>query len=161
MGFFSRLLRVREQSQGGPDAAWDTDDNASELVLDADYAAHLALEMEIDLGISLHEAWRARLEDMVHGRRSRVMRQELICLDHRCQLGRWLYGPGYRALGQHTAFGMLVARHKYFHQQAALVVSLFQEGDLQQSQRVLKTSCQHASNQVVLLLKELKNYALR
>ncbi|MFN9475197.1 CZB domain-containing protein [Acidovorax sp.] len=161
MGFFSRLLRVREQVRSSPEAAWNAEDNASELVLDAEYADHLAMEMEIDAGIALHENWRARLEDMVHGRSTEVMRPERVCQDHRCQLGRWLHGAGRARLGQHTAFGMLVARHKYFHQQAAAVVTLFQAGDLQQSQKVLKTSCRHASNQVVLLLKELKNHAGR
>lgn len=161
MGFFSRLLRAREQARSGPEAPWDQEDNASELVLDAEYADHLAMEMEIDAGLALHERWRARLEDMAMGRSQEVMRPELVCLDHRCRLGRWLHGAGHARLGHHTAFGMLVARHKYFHQQAALVVSLFQDGDLAQSHKVLNGSCRHASNQVVLLLKELKNSAVR
>ncbi len=161
MGFFSRLLRVREQVRSNPEAEWNAEDNASELVLDDEYADHLAMEMEIDAGIALHERWRARLEDMVTGRSAEVMRPELVCQDHRCQLGRWLQGAGQARLGHHTAFAMLVARHKYFHQQAAAVVTLFQAGDLQQSHRVLGSSCRHASNQVVLLLKELKNSAAR
>lgn len=161
MGFFSRLLRVREQVRSNPEAEWNAQDNASELVLDAEYADHFALEMDIDAGIALHERWRARLEDMVHGRTSEVMRPELICQDHRCDLGRWLFGTGHARYGQHTVFAMLVARHQYFHQQAAAVVSLFQAGDRSQALRVLNSSCRHASNQVVLLLKELKGATVR
>lgn len=161
MGFFSRLLRVREQVQSNPDAVWNPQDNASELVLDAEYADQFALEMDIDAGITIHERWRARLEDMVNGRPCEVMRPEWICQDHRCVLGRWLYGAGRARFGQRTAFAMLVARHKYFHQQAATVVTLFQAGDQQQARRVLNSSCRHASNQVVLLLKELKSGSVR
>ena len=161
MGFFSQLLRVREQVRSSPEATWNPQDNASELVLDAEYADHFATEMDIDAGIAIHERWRTRLEDMVNGRNTEVMRPELICQDHRCDLGRWLYGTGRARLGQHTSFAMLVARHQYFHQQAAAVVTLFQAGDVQQSQRVLNSSCRHASNQVVLLLKELKRAAVR
>lgn len=161
MGFFSRLLRVREHIRSNPGAAWNPEDNASELVLDAEVADHFALEMDIDAGIAIHERFRTRLEDMVHGRTTDVMRPELICQDHRCDLGRWLFGTGHARYGQHTVFAMLVARHQYFHQQAAAVVTLFQAGDRQQALRVLGTSCRHASNQVVLLLKELKGTAVR
>ncbi len=161
MGFFSRLLRVREQVRSNPDAAWDFESNASELVLDDESADHFALEMDIDAGIAVHERWRSRLEDMVNGRNTALMRPELICQDHRCHLGRWLFGTGHARFGQHKVFAMLVARHQYFHQQAALVVTLFQAGDQQQSLRVLNSSCRHASNQVVLLLKELKGAAAR
>lgn len=161
MGFLTRLLKVRERVRSNPEAAWDPEDNASELVLDDEVADHFALEMDIDAYIAIHERWRTRLEDMVNGRHSEVMRPELICQDHRCDLGRWLFGTGHARYGQHTVFAMLVARHQYFHQQAAAVVTLFQAGDHQQSLRVLGSSCRHASNQVVLLLKELKGAAVR
>ncbi|KRC27552.1 CZB domain-containing protein [Acidovorax sp. Root219] len=161
MGFFTRLLRVRERVRSSPEAAWDPEDNASELVLDDEVADHFTLEMDIDAYIAIHERWRTRLEDMAHGRTSEVMRPELICQDHRCDLGRWLFGTGHARYGQHTVFAMLVARHQYFHQQAAAVVTLFQAGEQQQSLRVLGSNCRHASNQVVLLLKELKGAAVR
>ena len=59
-------------------------------------------------------------------------------------------------MGHYPAFDMLVARHKYFHQQAAEVVTLFQSGESQKSVLLLNSSCRHASNQTLLLLKELK-----
>ena len=59
------------------------------------------------------------------------------------------------ALGQFPAFDMLMRRHQYFHQQAALLLTHAAAGDSQMAQQAFK-SCQHASRQVVLLLKELQ-----
>lgn len=156
MGFFSRLFKMREQDPASPDTTWAMEDNGSELVLDAEYATMLMTEIDIDAAIASHEGWRLQLQDMVNGRSNEVMRPERICQDDRCDLGRWLYGTGRVRLGHYPAFGMLVARHKYFHQQAAAVVTLFQAGEQQQSVQLLNSSCRHASNQVLLLLKELK-----
>lgn len=156
MGFFSRLFKIKEQDPDSQDTTWAMEDNGSELVLDADYAATLMTEIDIDAAIASHEGWRLQLQDMVNRRSEEVMRPERICHDDRCDLGRWLYGTGRVRLGHYPAFGMLVARHKYFHQQAAEVVTLFQAGEQQRAVQLLNSSCRHASNQVLLLLKELK-----
>lgn len=156
MGFFSRLFKMREQDPSSPDTTWAMEDNGSELVLDAEYATMLMTEIDIDAAIASHERWRLQLQDMVNGVSNEVMRPERICQDDRCDLGRWLYGTGRVRLGHYPAFGMLVARHKYFHQQAAAVVTLFHAGQKPQAVQLLNSSCRHASNQVLLLLKELK-----
>ena len=156
MGFFSRFFRIREQDSSSPETTWAVEDNGSELVLDEEYAYMLMTEIDIDAAIASHEGWRLQLQDMVHGRSSEVMRPEHICQDDRCDLGRWLNGSGQERLGHSPAFGMLVARHRYFHQQAAAVITCFQAGDQAQALQLLNGRCRHASNQVLLLLKELK-----
>ena len=172
MGFFSRFFSIREQDSSSPETTWAVEDNGSELVLDDEYASMLMTEIDIDAAIAKtlaaspgvdidasivsHEGWRLQLQDMVHGRSSEVMRPEHICQDDRCDLGRWLNGSGQERLGHYPAFGMLVARHRYFHQQAAAVITCFQAGDQAQALQLLNGRCRHASNQVLLLLKELK-----
>ena len=156
MGFFSRFFRIREQDSSSPETTWAVEDNASELVLDAEYASMLMTEIDIDAAIASHEGWHLQLQDMVHGRSSEVMRPERICQEERCDLGRWLNGTGRARLGHYPAFDMLVARHLHFHQQAAAVVTCFQAGEQAQAVQLLNGRCRHASNQVLLLLKELK-----
>lgn len=51
---------------------------------------------------------------------------------------------------------MLVQRHQYFHGQAASVVALSQAGEHEKALQVFHGGYRHASNQVTLLLKELK-----
>jgi len=156
MGFFSRLFKIREQDPSSPETTWAVEDNGSELVLDQEYASMLMTEIDIDAAIASHEGWRLQLQDMVHGRSSEVMRPERICQDDRCDLGRWLNGTGRELLGHYPAFGMLEARHRYFHEQAAAVVTSFQAGEQAHAVQLLNGRCRHASNQVLLLLKELK-----
>ncbi|MBH1979592.1 MAG: CZB domain-containing protein [Comamonadaceae bacterium] len=156
MGFFSRFFRIREQDSFSPETTWAVEDNGSELVLDAEYAAMLMTEIDIDAAIASHEGWRLQLQEMVHGRSSEVMRPERICQVECCDLGRWLNGSGRERLGHYPAFDMLVARHRHFHQQAEAVVTCFQAGEQAQAVQLLNGRCRHASNQVLLLLKELK-----
>ena len=155
-GFFQPLVQDPGAGPHQPRDHLGHGDNGSELVLDAEYAATLMTEIDIDAAIASHERWRLQLQDMVNGRSDEVMRPERICQDDRCDLGRWLYGTGRVRLGHYPAFDMLVARHKYFHQQAADVVTAFQSGDQPKAAQLLNGSCRHASNQVLLLLKELK-----
>ena len=70
-----------------------------------------------------------QLDDLVQGRSTEVPQVDSICQADRCDLGRWLGGTGRLRLGHYPAFDMLVARHQYFHQQAAAVVDLLQVGD--------------------------------
>ena len=51
---------------------------------------------------------------------------------------------------------MLVARLKYFHVQASNVLALAQGGEADKAAQALGSGYRHASNQVVLMLKELK-----
>ena len=129
MGFFSRFFKIREQDPDSAETTWAMEDNGSELVLDPEYAATLMTELDLDAAIANHEVWRQQLEDLVHGRSGEVPQAEPICSADRCDLGRWLGGTGRLRLGHYPAFGMLVARHQYFHQQAAAVVDQMRAGD--------------------------------
>ena len=129
MGFFSRFFKIREQDPDSVETTWAMEDNGSELVLDPEYAATLMTELDLDAAIANHEVWRQQLEDLVHGRSGEVPQAEPICSADRCDLGRWLGGTGRLRLGHYPAFGMLVARHQYFHQQAAGVVDQMRAGD--------------------------------
>ena len=158
MGFFSRIFgtdkiaNVKEgQSRLPADAG-----GMSEMGLDARTAAAILAEIDIDTAIAAHENWKVRLQNYLDGKSTENLQPEVICLDDRCALGKWLHGPGGQRLGKYPAFTMLVARHKYFHVQASTVLALAQGGNPQKATQTLESSYRHASSQVVLLLKELK-----
>ena len=52
MGFFSRMFKLREQDSSSPETTWAYEDNASELILDPEYAATLMTEFDIDAAIA-------------------------------------------------------------------------------------------------------------
>lgn len=155
MGFFSRLFSMGSKDtdiKAPADAAGLT----SELGLDAKSAAAILAEIDIDTAIAAHENWKLRLQNYLNGNSTETLQPEVICLDDRCDLGKWLHGPGGQRLGKYPAFSVLVARHKYFHVQASNVVALAQTNDKAKATQTLEGSYRHASSQVVLLLKELK-----
>ncbi len=156
MGFFSRLFQPRPDGTPVADD-WTSlpGDQASELVLHGDQAAKLLAEIDIDAAIASHERWVPWLYRALQGQPDEQLRPEVICKDDCSELGQWLHGSGQRALGHFPAFDMLVRRNRYFHQQAAAMLTLLAAGDLRQAEQAFK-SCRHASSQVVLLLKELK-----
>jgi hypothetical protein len=152
MGFFSRLFNWNDSTSALPPAT----QTASELALDAKAAAAVLAEIDVDKAIAAHENWKTRLQDQLSGTSTEQLDPAVVCLDDRCELGKWLHGPGGQRLGKYPAFSVLVARHQYFHVQAAAVVTQNLAGDLPAADRTLKGPFRYASNQVVLLLKELK-----
>lgn len=156
MGFFSKMFKLREQDPESQETTWAFEDNASELVLDAEYANTLAFEFDIDAAISRHEAWKNRLRQQLSGEIDTPINLDELRNPEACPLGQWLAGPGQQMLGQYPAFDILVARHAYFHAQAVEVVELSRAGEYERALRVFHGGYRHASNQVVLLLKQLK-----
>jgi Chemoreceptor zinc-binding domain len=151
MGFFSRLFNLEDKS-----AAAKQDARDSELTIDAKTAAAVLSEIDIDTAIAAHENWKLRLRNYLDGKSTEQLSPEVVCLDDKCDLGKWLHGPGGQRLGKYPAFTMLIARHKYFHVQASTVVALTQAGEKVKAEETLKTNYEHGSTQTVLLLKELK-----
>ena len=156
MGFFSRLFGLDASAPGNKTKSSESSDRASEMGLDAKSAAAILAEIDIDTAIAAHENWKLRLQNYLNGQSTETLQPEIICLDDRCDLGKWLHGPGGQRLGRYPAFSMLVARHKYFHIQASSVVALAQANEKDKATQALDGSYRHASTQVVLLLKELK-----
>ncbi len=153
MGFFSRLFRWNDNA---PAARQPTEAAASERGLDAATAKAVLAELDIDSAIAAHVNWSARLNAVIKGTSTEELHPDVVCLDDRCDLGKWLHGPGRERLGKYPAFSVLVARHQHFHREASAVLVLAQSGDQPRAEQRLHSGYRHASTQVVLLLKELK-----
>jgi MarR-like DNA-binding transcriptional regulator SgrR of sgrS sRNA len=156
MGFFSRLFKFREQDPASPETTWAYEGNASELLLEAEQAAALLAEFDIDAVIRSHENLKWRLQRLVEGQADEVFDPVALAQHESCALGQWLCGPGRERLGRYPAFDTLVARHQYFHLQAARMVQLHHAGEYEEALHLFHSSYRHASNQVALLLKELR-----
>lgn len=156
MGFFSRLFQPRDDGlQVQSDWTSLPQEQASELVLIDDEAYRLMAQFDIDAAIANHERWLPWLAQALQGARDDNLRPDVVADDQCSELGQWLHGNGQTALGHFPAFDMLVRRHQYFHQQAALLLTHAYADEKPQAAQAFK-SCQHASRQVVLLLKELR-----
>jgi hypothetical protein len=158
MGFFSRFFNpdTTDKSKPGKSRAPEVAESMSEIGLDAKAAAMVLNEIDIDTAIAAHENWKLRLQNYVNGKSTEVLQPEIVCLDDRCELGKWLHGPGGQRLGKYPAFTMLMARHKYFHVQASSVLALAQADEKDKATEMIDGTYRYASGQVVLMLRELK-----
>ncbi|MFN3440147.1 MAG: CZB domain-containing protein [Acidovorax sp.] len=116
----------------------------------------LLAALDIDAAINAHERWKSRLMDYLEGRTSYGVDPALVRRDTHSALGRWLHGVGAEVLGDQPTYPLLLARHKYFHEQAANLVELAQQGEWDKAVQVLNGGYRYGSSQVVLLLKGLK-----
>lgn len=153
MEFFRRVLGVRRGDVPPPPplALFD-----SSTAPDSRRPDTLLAALDIDAAINSHERWKARLMDYLEGRTSYGVDPALVRRDTHSALGRWLYGVGAEVLGDQPAYGLLLVRHKYFHEQAATLVELAQQGEWDRAVQVLNGGYRYGSSQIVLLLKELK-----
>lgn len=158
MGFFSHFFSTDklDAAAHGNSAPTSDDANSSDMGLDATAAKAILAEIDIDTAIAAHENWKLRLQNYLDKKSTEDLRPEIICMDDRCDLGKWLNGPGGQRLGRYPAFSVLIARHKTFHVHASSVVALAQSGEQQKATQLMETGYHHTSKQVVLLLRELK-----
>lgn len=73
-----------------------------------------------------------------------------------CEVCEWLSDKGRVRWSKNPVFATLVERHKYFHNQAELVLTHAKAGDQEKVERTLETNYKYGSSQTILLLKKLK-----
>ena len=151
MDFFRRFLGVSASNAGaqaGP--------AGEAIALASPPEDSVPAELDVDAAINAHERWKARLMDYLEGRLPVGLDPDVIRRDDYSALGRWLHGVGADLLGPHPAYPLLMARHRYFHEQAAELVQWAQQGEWDHVVAILNGRYRFASNQIVLLLKSIR-----
>lgn len=151
MDFFRRFLGVSASNAGaqaGP--------AGEAIALASPPEDSVPAELDVDAAINAHERWKARLMDYLEGRLPVGLDPDVIRRDDYSALGRWLHGVGADVLGHHPAYPLLMARHRYFHEQAAEMVQWAQQGEWNHVVAILNGRYRFASNQIVLLLKSIR-----
>ena len=151
MDFFRRFLGVSASNAGaqaGP--------AGEAIALASPPEDSVPAELDVDAAINAHERWKARLMDYLEGRLPVGLDPDVIRRDDYSALGRWLHGVGADVLGHHPAYPLLIARHRYFHEQAAELVQWAQQGEWDHVVAILNGRYRFASNQIVLLLKSIR-----
>ncbi len=151
MGFFDFLFGGKEKPTASAATAGKAQGD-----FDATTAKLILAEIDIDSAISAHQNWKVRLSNVLNGTSTETLKPEVVCLDDRCDLGKWLHGAGTQRMGHVPAFTMLIARHKQFHLEASTVLATAQGGNMQAATTMLNGAYNHTSQQVVTLLQHLK-----
>ena len=151
MDFFRRFLGVSASNAGAQAGPAD-----GAIALASPPEDSVPAELDVDAAINAHERWKARLMDYLEGRLPVGLDPDVIRRDDYSALGRWLHGVGADVLGHHPAYPLLMARHRYFHEQAAEMVQWAQQGEWDHVVAILNGRYRFASNQIVLLLKSIR-----
>jgi hypothetical protein len=104
-----------------------------------------------------HERWSEQFVLYLESNTNSEFSSQNYTFAEPCELCDWLAQDGRVRWGKNPVFSTLAERHKYFHEQADLVVALSKEGKHAKAQRVLDSSYRYGSNQTLLLLKKLKS----
>ena len=151
MDFLRRFLGVSASNAGAQAGPVD-----GPIALASPPEDSVPAELDVDAAINAHERWKARLMDYLEGRLPVGLDPDVIRRDDYSALGRWLHGVGADVLGHHPAYPLLIARHRYFHEQAAEMVQWAQQGEWDHVVAILNGRYRFASNQIVLLLKSIR-----
>lgn len=151
MDFLRRFLGVSASNAGAQAGPVD-----GPIALASPPEDSVPAELDVDAAINAHERWKARLMDYLEGRLPVGLDPDVIRRDDYSALGRWLHGVGADVLGHHPAYPLLIARHRYFHEQAAELVQWAQQGEWDHVVAILNGRYRFASNQIVLLLKSIR-----
>jgi hypothetical protein len=149
------LRRVWGVARPDSDSAKRRDDGT--MALASPPVDSVPAELDVDAAINAHERWKARFMDYLEGRSKVGLDPEVIRRDDYSALGRWLHGVGREMLGHHPEYPMLIARHRYFHEQAAEIVELAQQGEWDRVVAILHGGYRFASNQIVILLRSIRH----
>ena len=151
MDFLRRFLGVSASNAGAQAGPAD-----GPIALASPPEDSVPAELDVDAAINAHERWKARLMDYLEGRLPVGLDPDVIRRDDYSALWRWLHGVGADVLGPHPAYPLLMARHRYFHEQAAEMVQWAQQGEWDHVVAILNGRYRFASNQIVLLLKSIR-----
>lgn len=115
---------------------------------------------EIDLftAISAHVSWKVRLQSYMSGNSAEEMDPEVICCDDRCELGKWIHGPGLKHFFADEAFHELRIDHAKFHMVAANVVRHVQANKQADAQQLMDGEYRKISHKLVHTLTELNKH---
>lgn len=131
-------------------------DQDSELMGDV---AKVAESLDIQMAIAAHENWKLRLQAFLDGVSTEQFSPEVICFDDRCDLGKWIHGPGKQRLGAFPGFTALLGHHKMFHYAASNVVALSNAGKMTDARKMLAGQFSTFSSEVVRDLVTLRQLA--
>lgn len=147
--FFTQLFRASADPNADP--------STDLLALDSELAQQAQYQgLNFYSAIQSHQAWKRRLVRYVQGESGEALDPQQVRCDTCCELGDWLH---HRAQVPRKYFGLferLIDEHAQFHQAAAEVVALAQNGQREQALRtVTQGEFARQSAKVVAALSEL------
>lgn len=106
--------------------------------------------------INAHRDWRRRLTAYIEGTSTETLDESVVCLDNRCDLGKWIYSHGGRFYGDLPIFGKLKDHHADFHRSAGKVIHIYKTDGQEAAAKALHADFDLQSMRVVGCLQTLE-----
>lgn len=72
--------------------------------------------------INAHLKWKTSFQNAIDGKSKEVFNHEEVCVDHRCELGKWIHSPFAKIFQNQPHFEILKNDHAAFHRMAGDIV---------------------------------------
>lgn len=112
-------------------------------------------EINLYKAIEAHSAWKKRLHDYIEGGSGEDLQPHQVGVDNRCELGKWIHGPGKEHFEEELLFKQLEEEHAKFHYHASKVVEAYQAGDTALAGKLLSESFTEQSRKTVNCLAKI------
>lgn len=113
-------------------------------------------EIDIDTVIADHHAWKQKIGAYLTGSSLEYLRPDIVGMDHRCALGRWIHASENTALGKSPLYQRLKLEHQNFHFHASYIVSYTHAGKLVEAEKLYKEGFENSSKRMVSLLEQMR-----
>lgn len=112
--------------------------------------------MDLDEAIKKHSDWKTKFRAAIA--KKEKLDAELICMDDKCDLGKWLHGPAKTNLRTSPSYQSCVQKHAEFHKEASKVAKLINGEKFTDAEAALggNTAYGAASNGVIMAIQTLK-----
>lgn len=105
---------------------------------------------------NVHRDWRRRLANFIEGKGGEMLDENVVCLDNRCDLGKWIHSNGSRFYGDLDIFGKLKHHHADFHKSAGNIIRIYKQDGVDAAERALHADFDLHSMRVVGCLEALE-----
>lgn len=131
---------------------------ASLLGFDEAKVTKIQEEINILDAINAHIMWKIRLEKYMDGNSEEKLDPKVICLDNKCKLGMWIYGPAAEHFHGDESLDYLRAEHAKFHQFASHIVESVQSNNTAAARDLFEGDYKYTSRKVIFALTELSKH---
>lgn len=116
----------------------------------------LLRQIDIEAAIAEHCIWKNRIAAYLAGNSLEYFRPDIVGLDYRCTLGKWLQSVKTTSLGQRPLIQRLLSEHQNVHFYASYIVSYTHAGKLDEAQKLYDEGFETTSQRVIGLLHQLQ-----
>ena len=111
--------------------------------------------MDIEEAINSHKQWKLMVESLFREERTFQVSPAILMKDNLCKLGQWIYSDDSNEYTESPFFEVLRIAHKDFHNQAAAILTLYENNEIVEAEEKLN-KFKETSETVINLLKKLK-----